>query len=148
MSDWSKWGLSQKLLKFLDENPGSLRRDIAQGLEIVSDPIVITDYLTRMRREGLVFNVIPSGRTALTRWYLNRTLRGVAWPIATNGDDSHPYIERDDDYPHIFPDDIAAAYAQAYAVEGLVIWHCVHNERGNWQPAVHKHKLLEEMGYS
>lgn len=140
--------VTREILQCLKDKPGSLRRDIALVTGHTNAPSIITDYLTRMRREGLVMNVIPNGRTALTRWYLNYTLRGVAWPIATDDDYMHPYVERDDDFVHIFPDDIAAAYAQAYAVAGLVIWHQVHNEPGRWQPAVHSHKVLNAMGYS
>jgi hypothetical protein len=37
-------------------------------------------------------------------------LEGIAWPICPDGDDSLPFVQKDDDYD-TYPDDIAAARA-------------------------------------
>lgn len=46
---------------------------------------------------------------------------GAIWPMATNGDDSLPWVERCDDC-QTFPDDEAAAEAIAAKIGGRVMW--------------------------
>jgi hypothetical protein len=60
---------------------------------------------------------------------------GVVWPMATDGDDSHPFVERCDDC-QLLPDDVLAADVLAARIDGLVIWHRRH-VTGPWHPAVH-----------
>lgn len=63
---------------------------------------------------------------------------GVLWPMASDCDDSHPYVERCDDCQR-YEDDIDAAHALAARVDGLVVWHMLYDdvERRRWQPAVY-----------
>lgn len=61
---------------------------------------------------------------------------GALWPWATDSDFAHPYVERCDDC-RIHPTDEDAANALAQRVDGIVVWHQVHDEPGRWQPAVH-----------
>lgn len=65
--------LTQRILSYVGEHPGCLRRDIAQALGLVDTPLIITDTLTRLRREGKVVREIPNGVTAKTRWYLSQS---------------------------------------------------------------------------
>jgi hypothetical protein len=66
------------------------------------------------------------------------TLPGVAWPMASDGDDRWPYVERCD-LCQRFGDDVDAAHALAAKLDGLVIWHMLYDDtaRRRWQPAVH-----------
>lgn len=63
------------------------------------------------------------------------TLRGIAWPIASDGDDSLPYVERDDDAA-TFRDDDAAAHALAEMIGTRVVYGDVHGRPGSTQPVV------------
>lgn len=61
--------LENKVLRYVEEHPGCLRRDIVDGLNFEYNPDYITKALCAFRREGFVRNEIPGGRTADTRWY-------------------------------------------------------------------------------
>lgn len=62
---------------------------------------------------------------------------GAIWPIASDGDDSFPFVERCDNCKR-FPDDVAAAEAVAQAIGGTVEWAPVHGDQQRAQPYVRK----------
>lgn len=63
---------------------------------------------------------------------------GVLWPMASDCDDSHPYVERCDDC-RTHADDLVAADSLAARIDGLVIFHMLYDntELRRWQPAVY-----------
>jgi hypothetical protein len=63
---------------------------------------------------------------------------GVLWPMASDCDGSHPYVERCDECA-VFDTDEEAADALRERKGGLVVFHLLYDdaERGRWQPALH-----------
>jgi hypothetical protein len=62
---------------------------------------------------------------------------GAIWPIASDGDDSHPWVERCDNCKR-FADDVAAAEAVAAKVGRPVRWANVHGRPTSAQPYVER----------
>lgn len=76
-------------------------------------------------------NVCPCGsRTA-----------GVAWPMATDGDDAAPFVERCDECAVFASDDDAAQALIDAGIGVLIVYVPVHDDgrQNGWQPAVYPH---------
>lgn len=61
---------------------------------------------------------------------------GYLWPCASDGDQSRPYVERCDLCERFELDEDAARFI-AKRENGLVVWGCLYDQPGRWQPATY-----------
>jgi hypothetical protein len=66
-------------------------------------------------------------------------LPGAAWPMASDSDDAHPYVERCDLCQRFDCDEDAANALVSAGIGVLVIHHRLYDDvpRNRWQPAVY-----------
>lgn len=78
--------------------------------------------------ERLIDGVTPVGCDCPDGWL---------WPMASDGDETYPFVERCDDC-QVFGDDIIAANALAATIDGgHVVMRPVHDDPNRLQPAVY-----------
>jgi hypothetical protein len=96
------------------------------GVHILPDgPVPIA---VAVHHERLIDGITPAGCDCPNGWL---------WPMASDSDDAHPFVERCDDC-QVFADDIVAAEALAATLEGgHVVMRPVHGDANRLQPAVY-----------
>src|SRR3954469_15314098 len=96
------------------------------GVHILADgPVPIA---VNVHHERLIDGITPPGCDCPNGWL---------WPMASDGDETHPFVERCDDC-QVFADDIVAAEALAATLEGgHVVMRPVHGDPNRLQPAVY-----------
>lgn len=60
--------MTHKIFLFIEDNPGSARRDIIAALDLNTTPHIVSNLISRLAKQGRIVN--RGGVKAMARWYV------------------------------------------------------------------------------